>query len=56
MKVNCRETETSTAEGVAGVENFTDKTYREHLDFRSLNGISVFQPGVSFYVGSDLSY
>ncbi len=41
---------------VAGVENFTDKTYREHLDNRSLNGISVLQPGVSFYVGSDLTY
>ncbi len=42
---------------VAGVENFTDKQYREHLDFRSvLNGISVFQPGISFYFGTEVSY
>jgi len=41
---------------VAGVENFTDKQYREHLDFRSLNGVSVFQPGTSFYMGADMSY
>ncbi len=41
---------------VAGVENFTDKQYREHLDFRSLNGVSIFQPGVNFYFGADLSY
>jgi iron complex outermembrane receptor protein len=41
---------------VAGVENFTDRTFREHLDFRSPNGIQVFQPGVSFYFGSELRY
>ncbi len=41
---------------VAGIENFTDKQYREHLDFRSVNGSSVFQPGVNFYVGADASY
>lgn len=41
---------------VAGVENFTDKTYREHLDFRSLDGVSIFQPGVNFYFGTDLVY
>lgn len=41
---------------VAGVENFTDKQYREHLDFRSFNGISIYQPGASFYFGADLSY
>ncbi len=42
---------------VGGVENFTDKQYREHLDFRSRNGVtSVFQPGVNFYVGADVSY
>ncbi len=41
---------------VAGVENFTDKNYREHLDFRAQNGIAVLQQGVSFYFGSELSY
>jgi outer membrane receptor protein involved in Fe transport len=41
---------------VGGIENFTDKLYREHLDFRSLDGISVFQPGVNFYVGSEVTY
>ncbi len=41
---------------VTGVENFTDKQYREHLDFRSLTGVSVFQPGVNFYFGADLNY
>jgi outer membrane receptor protein involved in Fe transport len=39
-----------------GVENLTDKAYREHLDFRSLNGVSVLQPGVNFYIGMDASY
>ena len=41
---------------IAGVENLTDKAYQEHLDFRSLTGSSVLQPGVSFYCGMDLSY
>ncbi|WP_372717374.1 TonB-dependent receptor [Novipirellula sp.] len=41
---------------VAGVENFTNKNYREHLDFRSFNGINVFQPGVNFYLGTDWTY
>ncbi|NUQ64558.1 MAG: TonB-dependent receptor [Pirellulales bacterium] len=41
---------------VSGVENFTDKLYREHLDFRSASGISVYQPGVNFYFGSELSF
>ncbi|MFK8112394.1 MAG: TonB-dependent receptor [Rubripirellula sp.] len=41
---------------VGGVENFTDKTYRDHLDFRSLTGIDIFKPGVNFYVGADLTY
>jgi len=39
---------------VAGVENFTDKFYREHLDLRP--GRGVFQPGVNFYFGFELSY
>jgi outer membrane receptor protein involved in Fe transport len=41
---------------VSGVENFTDKNYREHLDFRSPNGRQVLQPGVNFYFGSELTY
>jgi outer membrane receptor protein involved in Fe transport len=41
---------------VVGVENFTDKAYREHLDFRSPSGFEVLQAGVNFYVGSDLTY
>ncbi|MBX3427236.1 MAG: TonB-dependent receptor [Pirellulales bacterium] len=43
---------------IAGVENFTDKQYREHLDYRSDNpaALSTFRPGISFYFGADLSY
>jgi iron complex outermembrane recepter protein len=41
---------------VSGVENFTDKNYREHLDFRSANGRQVLQPGVNFYFGSEWTY
>jgi outer membrane receptor protein involved in Fe transport len=41
---------------VAGVENFTDRNYREHLDFRSPTGIGVFQPGVNFYYGVEWTY
>ncbi|TVS10480.1 MAG: TonB-dependent receptor [Planctomycetaceae bacterium] len=41
---------------IAGIENFTDRQYREHLDFRSPNGIQVFQPGINFYTGCELSY
>ncbi len=37
-----------------GVENFTDKFYREHLDLRT--GRGVFQPGINFYFGSQLTY
>jgi outer membrane receptor protein involved in Fe transport len=37
----------------AGVENFTDRSYREHLDFRSENGIQILAPGVSFYFGGE---
>jgi outer membrane receptor protein involved in Fe transport len=40
----------------AGVENLTDKTYREHLDFRSPSGIQVFQTGVNFYAGAEVNY
>lgn len=38
----------------AGVENFTDKNYREHLDYRS--GRGVFRPGINFYSGLELTY
>ena len=41
---------------VTGIENFTDKTYREHFDFRSASGISVRQPGANFYFGTELTY
>ena len=41
---------------VAGVENFTNKNFREHLDFRSSSGFRVLQPGANFYVGSELKY
>ncbi len=41
---------------VFGIENFTDRTYREHLDYRSPDGFQVFQPGISFYVGSEVLY
>ena len=40
----------------AGFENFTDKNYREHFDFRSQTGQSVRQPGLNFYVGSEIVY
>ncbi|MDA1049126.1 MAG: hypothetical protein O3C40_01420 [Planctomycetota bacterium] len=39
-----------------GTENFTDRTYREHLDFRSPNGIQVFQPGINGYFDGELTY
>lgn len=38
----------------AGVENLTDKNYREHLDYRS--GLGVFRPGINFYSGAELNY
>ena len=41
---------------VTGVENFTDKNYREHFDFRSASGLSVRQPGLNFYFGTELHY
>jgi iron complex outermembrane recepter protein len=41
---------------VAGVENFTDKDYREHFDFRSPGGLSLRQPGANFYFGSQIVY
>jgi outer membrane receptor protein involved in Fe transport len=41
---------------LAGVENLTNKFYREHLDYRSQDGQATFQPGVNFYFGSELTY
>jgi outer membrane receptor protein involved in Fe transport len=41
---------------VAGVENFTNRAYREHLDFRSPNGLQMFQPGRNLYTGCEWSY
>ena len=37
-----------------GIENLLDRTYQEHLDLRTGNG--VFQPGISGYVGVELRY
>ena len=37
-----------------GVENVTNKFYREHLDLRT--GRGVYQPGLNFYFGSQLTY
>jgi outer membrane receptor protein involved in Fe transport len=44
---------------MAGVENFGNRFYREHLDFRFANpafGQGVFQPGATFYFGSAVTY
>jgi outer membrane receptor protein involved in Fe transport len=43
---------------VAGVENFTDRNYREHLDFRptGVGALPVFQPGMNFYFGGEMTY
>jgi outer membrane receptor protein involved in Fe transport len=39
---------------LAGVENFADVYYREHLDLRT--GLAVFQPGINFYFGMKVDY
>lgn len=41
---------------LAGIENFGDRTYREHLDFRSATGAQLFQPGANAYVGTQWSF
>ena len=43
---------------VGGIENFTDKQYREYLDFRSqdANALAIAQPGINFYLGTELAY
>jgi outer membrane receptor protein involved in Fe transport len=38
----------------AGVENLGNRLYREALDLRT--GLGVFQPGVDFYFGAQVSY
>ena len=44
---------------IGGVENFTDRNYRDHLDFRprpgSINN-PIAQTGINFYFGSEISY
>ncbi len=39
---------------IGGVENFGNKYYREHLDYRS--GLGVYQPGTNFYCSTELTY
>jgi iron complex outermembrane recepter protein len=39
---------------IAGVENLSNLQYREHLDVRT--GLGMYQPGRSFYFGSELRY
>lgn len=40
----------------AGIENFTDKAYRTHFDFKAQNGRQILQPGASFYLGAETRY
>ena len=40
----------------SGVENMFDRRYREHFDFRTPSGLSVNQPGASFYISSNIQY
>ncbi len=39
-----------------GVENIFDRHYREHFDYRTQSGLSVFQPGANFYLSTSLTY
>ncbi len=44
---------------VSGVENFTNKQFQEHLDYRPQPGAGnfrVLQPGASFYFGTEVNY
>ena len=46
---------------LAGIENFTDKSYREYLDFRPtsfarFDAVGVRHPGISFYFGTEVMY
>ena len=38
----------------SGVENLTNKFYREHIDYRT--GLGVFRPGIGFYFGAEVNY
>ena len=46
----------------AGVENLTDRTYQEYLDFRPLSPnatadrFRLLRPGVTFYFGGHATY
>ena len=40
---------------IGGLENFGNKNYREHLDFRSPRYV-LFQPGIAFYFGSEATF
>lgn len=40
----------------AGVENLFDRDYREHLDIRIPDGIALYQPGRTIYLGGQLTY
>ncbi|MEO1616377.1 MAG: TonB-dependent receptor [Planctomycetota bacterium] len=37
-----------------GIENFTDKFYQEHIDYRT--GRGVFRPGIAGYLSAEVSY
>jgi iron complex outermembrane receptor protein len=44
---------------VSGVQNFTNKNFQEHLDYRPQPGGGTFrmlQPGASFYFGTEVNY
>lgn len=41
---------------IGGAENLADATYREHSDLRNNGGLQIFQPGINFYFGSELTY
>lgn len=44
---------------VSGVQNFTNKSFQEHLDYRPQPGGGTFrmlQPGASFYFGTEVTY
>ena len=39
---------------IGGIENFTNRFYREHLDYRP--GLQTFRPGINFYTAVELAY
>lgn len=40
----------------SGFENFTNKSYRTHFDFKSPGGRQIRQPGLNFYVGAETRF